>query len=41
MVELPHHIYEDMDLVVGKGIFLVLKLIMMRANEGSNKAKGG
>ncbi|MFC2019972.1 ABC transporter ATP-binding protein [Chloroflexota bacterium] len=41
MAEMPHHIYEDMDLAVGKEVFLILKMRRIRAYEGNNKAGGG
>jgi len=37
LAEMPHHIFEDMDLAVGKEVFLILKLRRIRAyeNKGS------
>ena len=37
LTEMPHHIFEDMDLAVGKEVFLILKLRRIKAYEN----KGG
>ncbi len=34
LAEMPHHIFEDMDLTVGKEVFLILKLRRIRVYEG-------
>jgi len=36
LAEIPHHIFEDMDLSVGDEVFLILKLRRIRAYEGKN-----
>ncbi|MFC1995745.1 ABC transporter ATP-binding protein [Chloroflexota bacterium] len=36
LAEMPHHIFEDMDLEVGKEVFLIFKLRRIRAYEGNN-----
>ncbi|MEA3441951.1 MAG: ABC transporter ATP-binding protein [Chloroflexota bacterium] len=37
--EIPHHIFQDMDLAVGKEIFLILKLRRIRVYEDKEQAK--
>ncbi len=39
LAEVPHHIFEDMDLAVGKEVFLILKLRRIRAYEGKNTSE--
>jgi ABC-type molybdate transport system ATPase subunit len=34
--EVPHHIFEDMDLTVGKEVFLILKLRRIRVYENKH-----
>ena len=36
LAEMPHHIFEDMDLEIGREVFLILKLRRIRAYEGKN-----
>ena len=36
LAEMPHHIYEDMDLAEGKEVFFILKLRRIRAYRGKN-----
>lgn len=36
LAEVPHHIFEDMDLAVGKEVFFILKLRRIRVYEGKN-----
>jgi len=36
LAEIPHHIFEDMDLTVGKEVFIILKLRRIRAYESKN-----
>ncbi len=36
LAEMPHHIFEDMDLEIGKEVFLILKLRRIRASKGKN-----
>lgn len=39
MAEMPHHIFQDMSLAVGKGIFLILKLGRIRACEEKGQVR--
>ena len=39
LAEMPHHIFEDMDLAVGKEVFFILKLRRIRAYEGKNTSE--
>jgi ABC-type molybdate transport system ATPase subunit len=36
VAEVPHHIFEDMDLTVGKEVFLILKLRRIKAYQEGN-----
>jgi hypothetical protein len=36
---MPHHIFEDMDLTVGKEVFLILKLRRIRVYENKNSQR--
>ncbi len=36
LAEIPHHIFEDMDLSVGDEVFLILKLRRIKAYQGNN-----
>jgi len=36
MAEIPHHIFEEMDLAVGKEVFLILRLRRIRVYESNN-----
>ena len=36
MAEIPHHIFEEMDLAVGKEVFLILRMRRIRVYENSN-----
>jgi len=36
LAEVPHHIFDDMDLAVGKEVFLILKLRAIRVYENNN-----
>ena len=37
--EMPHHIFEDMNLAVGKEVFLILKLRRIRAYEDNEQVQ--
>jgi len=37
---MPHHIFEAMNLAVGKKVFLILKLRRIRAYEDREQVKG-
>ena len=37
LAEMPHHIFEDMDLAVGKEVFLILKLRRIKAYENKGR----
>ncbi len=39
LAEMPHHIFEDMDLAIGKEVFLILKLRRIRAYEGNKTSE--
>jgi len=36
MAEVSHHIFEEMDLTVGKEVYLILKLRRIKVYEGKN-----
>jgi hypothetical protein len=38
LAEMPHYIFEDMDLAVGKEVFLILKLRRIKAYENKDSA---
>ena len=37
LAEVPHHIFEDMDLTVGKEVFLILKLRRIKVYQDRDK----